>query len=386
MPFITSICFGGLQKGFEKGEAKDMIAICNSFTFLDLYNSDNAIIPKGYKKRYTSGVFGMDNKYQIFQKESVAVINFRGSTDKQLSWIENIYSAMIPAKGIIEVEGDKFEYCFAINDSAAVHSGYALGIGYLYKDLIYQINILNHEGIYDFLLTGHSQGGALCNLLRTYLENVPDSIISKLNTFKNYAFAAPMVGNKEFANEYSTRYCSDSSSFNIVNIEDLIPAMPISYNDSNYAGTNLKSLFFDRESFSIKKVLAEGGANLFQERISQLINRVGSSAAKKIGKELGTVQMPEYVKDINYHPICNRIELSPFEYPKILKDSSILMNDSLMNIYAKDENGNLTDEKFYRHGSWGYQHKPYNYYVTIMKLYFPLEYNLLKKKYLKENL
>ena len=46
-----------LQPGFDKYEARDLIAICNSFTFLDLYNSDQEILPAGYEKRYTSGVF-----------------------------------------------------------------------------------------------------------------------------------------------------------------------------------------------------------------------------------------------------------------------------------------------------------------------------------------
>ncbi|PKP51000.1 MAG: hypothetical protein CVT95_01845, partial [Bacteroidetes bacterium HGW-Bacteroidetes-12] len=53
-------------------EAKEMAAICASFTFLDLYNSDRGIIPEGYKKTYTSGTLGMDNKYQIYQTEKTA--------------------------------------------------------------------------------------------------------------------------------------------------------------------------------------------------------------------------------------------------------------------------------------------------------------------------
>ena len=60
--------FGQLRNGFDKQEAIDMAALCNSFPFLDLYNSDAEILPTGYKKRYTSGVFGMDNKYQIYER------------------------------------------------------------------------------------------------------------------------------------------------------------------------------------------------------------------------------------------------------------------------------------------------------------------------------
>ena len=45
------------QTGLDKSEMRDMIALCNSFTFIDLYKSDKDIIPKDYRKVYTSGVF-----------------------------------------------------------------------------------------------------------------------------------------------------------------------------------------------------------------------------------------------------------------------------------------------------------------------------------------
>jgi hypothetical protein len=62
---ISVYSYCQLSAGFQKEEARDMIAICNSFPFIDLYNSDNEILPDGYKKVYTSGVFGMDNKFQM---------------------------------------------------------------------------------------------------------------------------------------------------------------------------------------------------------------------------------------------------------------------------------------------------------------------------------
>lgn len=152
------------QTGLDKSEMRDMIAICNSFTFIDLYKSDKNIIPKDYHKVYTSGVFGMDNKFQIYKKNHTAVIHFRGSTDKQVSWLENIYAAMIPAQGVINLEGEDFPYHFADDTSAAVHSGYSLGLAFMHAELIDRIKILNDDGIYDIIITGHSQGGSLANL------------------------------------------------------------------------------------------------------------------------------------------------------------------------------------------------------------------------------
>jgi hypothetical protein len=376
-----------VKEGFNKEEARDMVAICNSFTFIDLYNSDSTILPPGYKKLYTSGVFGMDNKFQLYQKENVVVINLRGSTDKQISWLENIYSAMIPAKGIIKISGENVPYCFAKDPAAAVHSGYALGIAYLSKDLLYHINSMNRQGIHNFIITGHSQGGSLANMLKAYLENLTHNEVPKACKFKTYSFAAPMIGNKFFSEEYNTRFCVTNTSFNIVNAADPVPTFPLSYKEgSNYFSDNLKSLLFDRESFSLKNMASDGAILLFEKKLIGLTQMLGNSASNKIAKDLGPVSLPPYVQDINYFKLNNRIEIAPVAYPKILKDSSILENDSLMAIYQKGPDGQFLNEELYEKPGMMYQHKPYNYYVSILRMYFPKDYGLLPKKYLPENL
>ena len=76
-----------LKPGFEPEEAQDLIAICNSYTFLELYEDDTDIIPKGYKKKFTSETIGMDNQFQIYSTGKTGVIHFRGSTSQVTSWI-----------------------------------------------------------------------------------------------------------------------------------------------------------------------------------------------------------------------------------------------------------------------------------------------------------
>jgi triacylglycerol lipase len=378
--------FAQLENGFIKEEVRDMIAICNSFTFIDLYNSDAAILPKGYEKIYSSGVFGMDNKFQIYKKGEIAVINLRGSTDKKLSWLENVYSAMIPAQGVIKISGEDFHYSFAKDTAAAVHSGYALGMAYLSKEILFHINVLNNQGIYNIIITGHSQGGALANMLRAYLENLSNFEISKKNKFKTYAFAAPMVGNKNFISEYNTRYCDNNSSFNIIVPSDPVPNMPFSYDEGHYMQNNLNTFFFDNDSYSPKRMMADIFFNAFEGGLNKTVKKMSNSISNQISKDLGTVQMPAYDQDINYYRIGNRIEIDPVTYPKILKDSSILQNDSLMAIYKIGPDGHFPNKELYKKEPWAYQHKPYNYYVTILKTYFPYQYATLRKKYLPENL
>jgi hypothetical protein len=384
--FICISVDAQLENGFKMQEARDMLAICNSFTFIDLYNTDEDILPPQYVKIYTSGVFGMDNKYQVYRKENVAVINLRGSTDKKISWMENIYSAMIPAKGKIKASGEIFNYCFARDTGATVHSGYALGLAYLANDVLYHIKSLNREGIYDFIITGHSQGGSLANMLRAYLENLPGDEISKENNFKTYAFAAPMVGNKAFAEEYNARFCSNYSSFNIVNVADPVPGFPVSYPEENFISESLKSMLEEEGTFSPKKMVTDGLIYLFQDNISKSVKKLGYSTSAQISKELGPVEMPQFVQGFNYQKLGNVIELKPVEYPKMLKDSTILQNDSLMAIYKRDENGNFLNKILYVKEPWAYQHKPYNYYVSFLKQYFPGQYFILERKYLPENL
>lgn len=365
-----------IQPGFNKNEAVDMSRLTNSFTFLDLYNSDTAIVPKDYKKHYTSGVFGMDNKFQIYLKDRTAIICFRGSTSKQISWLENIHSAMIPAQGTISIQGDNFDYTFAKDTNASVHGGYALGIAYLYQDILFHINTLNQLGYYNFIITGHSQGGSITNLLLAYLNNLPEGVISNKNKFKAYAFAAPMVGNKAFSNEYNLRYCKTGNSYNIVNPYDRIPKLPMS----------IENTLSDTSISVYKKLAIETVYSLFEKGITQSVHKVSMSSSNKIQKQLGNVELPPYTNEIYYSYLGNIIKVPPFAYPLILKDSSILNNDSLMAIYTRDSRGIFIDQSVYKSAPAGYNHKPYNYYVSLLNKYFPEQYAALSKKYLMENL
>jgi len=382
--FLSSSLIAQPEKEFNKEEARDMIALCNSFCFLELFGTDTTIIPKGYVKTYTSEVLGMDNIYQIYQKDNIAIINLRGSTSKKISWMENIYSAMIPAKGVIKIQDEKFKYTFAKNNLTAVHAGYALGVAFLHEDLLLHIKRLNKEGIYNFLITGHSQGGALANMLLAYLQNLPQNKLSARNSFKCYSYAAPMIGNKAFTEEYNERFCNTNMSFNIVNPADLVPTLPVNYKESNSFSQGLKSLFLEEASFGEK--FKDGIFLLFDRNLGNAVRKLSTSVVKQISKEVGAVTMPPYVDDINYHKLGNRIEIFKSVYPKILKDSINLQNNALLSIFPKSSNSNSENIELYKKEPMVYQHKTYNYYTSFLLKFLPDEYELLEKKYLKENL
>ena len=96
--------------------------------------------------------------------------------------------------------------------------------------------------------------------------------------------------------------------------------------------------------------------------------------------------MPKYVDDFNYQKPSQLIVLEKFEYPRILKDSAILLNDSIMAANKRDKYGVFENKRLYKKEPWSYQHKTYNYYVGLLSLYFPKSYAILDKKYLQENL
>jgi hypothetical protein len=259
-------------------------------------------------------------------------------------------------------------------------------MAYLSKDILYHINILNNQDIFNIIITGHSQGGALANMLRAYLENLSNFEISKKNKFKTYAFAAPMVGNKEFIAEYNARYCDDNSSFNIIIPSDPIPNMPFSYDENSNLKDNFNTFLYDYDSFSSKKVMNDIFFNSFEKRVNRGVKKMSNTVSHRISKDLGTVVMPAYDQDLNYYRIGNRIEISAVPYPKILKDSSILQNDTLLAKYKIGPDGYFINKGLYKKEPWAYQHKPYNYYVSILQSYFPNQYAILRKKYLVENL
>lgn len=382
---VSIVSHSQFKGGFEPKQAKDLAAIGCSYTFLDLYNSDAEIIPSGYKKIYTSQVNTLDNIFQIYTQGKTGVINLRGSTAKKSSWLENFYSSMIPAAGEILIGDQKHSYSFSKNSEAHVHSGYALAICYLAEDLIQQINDLNTKGIYQILITGHSQGGALAQMLTAYLHHLPEGKISNKNQFKTYAFASPMCGNLIFANDYEQLF-GKGYSFNIINPADVVPTFPLSYNDSTlFTMADLKTFLFDREHFDYKGKVTDGMIQLFEKTINNTITFVGNSVNKQISKEGDTITMPAPVKDINYIRLAEVIETKPAHYPKKLKDSTILQNDSLMSIYTLGPDGHFENEELYEKEPVFYQHKPYNYYVTILELFFPDQYAKLEKKYLVEN-
>lgn len=369
-----------ISSGFNPNEAKELISLCNSYTYLDLEGDDSKIIPKGYKRIYESPVYGMDNKFQIYTKGKTGVINFRGSTDKKSSWLENFYSAMIPVEGEIKISFETFEYKFGKDTSSGVHSGYVLGLAYMHEDLLLQVKNLNKQGIYSIYITGHSQGGSLAILTRAYFHHLSFTKLSKKNKFKVYSFAQPMVGNKEFIAEYNRLFCETEMSYTLINPADFVPRMPLSYNDTTLVRDGILSLLSKDKELDKSQFIKDGLISMFQTKLTGTVNKFGKSVENQIQRELGEIRLPEPKKDINYAQVGNLIELPAPIYPLQLKDPDLLNDPEFMSNHSRDGNGVFEDKSVYKKTSMSLNHKPYNYYTAVLKVYFPREYKTVEPK------
>ena len=217
-----------LQPGFDKAEFLELLRLsarqADSAYFMKLPE------PRHFVMTYRSPVVGLDNRWDLWVcEDSTAVISIRGSVRSATSWLANFYAAMAPAKGRLQLsDGDYFDYQLAKNPRAAVHVGWLAATAFLSRDIVPKIKLGYGQGVDEFLITGHSQGGAIAYLLTAYLYNLQErGELPADIRFKTYCSAAPKPGNLYFAYEYEHK-TAGGWAFNVVNSADWVPETPIS--------------------------------------------------------------------------------------------------------------------------------------------------------------
>jgi hypothetical protein len=227
---LTLTVFGQqLKPGFDKNEYKELMLISARTTAETTYYKDFPE-PSNFKMIYQSQPIGLDNLWDLWTNDkNVAVISIRGTTEKPESWLANFYAAMVPAKGELKLnDKEVFPYQLATNPKAAVHVGWLLSMAYLSKEIVPKINEQYQNGTKEFLIMGHSQGGAISFLLTSYLYNLQQlNQLPKDIRFKTYCSAGPKPGNLYYAYEYEAM-TQGGWAYNVVNSADWVPEMPIS--------------------------------------------------------------------------------------------------------------------------------------------------------------
>ncbi|NMM49660.1 lipase family protein [Marinigracilibium pacificum] len=309
-----------IQPGFEKSEYIDLLLISIQSTKRADYK-EKYPQPDNYNMIYQSGEMGLDNSWDLWVNEKQqAVISIRGTTDKMESWLENFYSAMVPAQGTLTLPGvdNKFNYKLAEDPDAAVHVGWLVGLGYLSQEIIPKIDSLNKSGFNDFLIMGHSQGGAIAYLLTSYLHYLQlDGGINESARFKTYCSAAPKPGNMYYAYDFE-RITQGGYAFQVINPLDWVPEVPISiqrlddFNPTNpFKGA--KSMI-KNQKFPDRLVLRHAYNKLSKPNLKAQKNYekvLGKMTHKMVEKNLPGLEVPDYLSTNNYMRAGVVVQLEP---------------------------------------------------------------------------
>nr|WP_295930480.1 lipase family protein [uncultured Dyadobacter sp.] len=309
-----------LKPGFDKAEYKELMYMHVSLYDTAMTNRNKFPIPKPtlFKSIYTSPVMGLDNKWELWKNDTpVAVINIRGTTTNAVGWLENFYAAMVPAKGVLSLgNAQTFSYDLADHPRAAVHIGWLLGTAYLATDIVPKIDSLYKTGTRDFLIMGHSQGGAISYLMTSHLYSLQKQ--GKLPSdirFKTYCSASPKVGNTHYAYEYEN-LVAGGWGFNVVNSADWVPEVPFTV--QTLQDFNTTNPFKNIDGIIKKQKLiariglrhAYKGLKKPSEKAQRNYEKyLGKYAGKIVVKNLPEYQSPAYFKSSNYARIGPTIML-----------------------------------------------------------------------------
>jgi hypothetical protein len=318
-----------LKPGFDKSEC--ILLLEMGADFGDSSYRAALPSPEGFTMIYRSPEVGMDNCWDLWvNDQGIAVISLRGTTQKAVSWLENFYGAMVPAKGELQLSDSfHFKYDLATNPRAAVHAGWLIGVAFLSLDILPKIDSLYRSGTRDFFVTGHSQGGALSFLMTSYLYSLQkqNRLASDIR-FKTYCFAGPKVGNLYYAYDYEsmTQY---GLAYNVVNSADWVPETMFSiqtvddFNNTN-PFVNAKELF-GKLPFP-KDIVLKYIFNRMDQPVRKAEYRfqdcLGKGLESYIRKALPGFQPPVYYNSMDYVRVGNTIVLlADADYYKLFPDN-----------------------------------------------------------------
>lgn len=278
-----------LKSGFDKSEYTETLKI-NHRTHIKLDDWDEINTtepPKNYNFVYRSPVVAFDNIWDLWlhKEKSIAIIAVQGSIKTEASFLANLYAAMIPAQGELQLDNDfRFKYKLANHPNAAVQVGWFVAMAYLSKTIESKIDSCYNAGIKDFILTGHSQGGGITFMLNAYLENLKrDKKLPQDIRFKTYCSAAPKPGNLFFAYDYELM-TEGGWAYNVVNTADWVPDVPFSVQTVDDF-TNVNP-FRQAKSIIKKKKFPE---NIVLKRVYNQLTKPSKKAQRKYQKYLGNM-------------------------------------------------------------------------------------------------
>lgn len=337
----TAVGAQRLNPGFNLPEYQEMLRVNAHIYEQDESDPSDIPAPEYSKLIYRSPAMGLNNLYELWQRdENTAIFCTRGSVDDNLSWLANLYAAMVPAIGKLEIDTNfVFDYKLSNDPNAAVHVGYLISTAFLSRDMLPKIDSLYQQGTKDILIVGHSQGGGISYLLTAYFYQLQDAgRLPKDIRFKTYCSAAPKPGNLYFAYEYETR--SYGWAYQIVNPKDWVPQMPFTVQQlqdlpsrnpvTPIASTIKKQGLKKRIAFRMLK-------NPSQKAVVNYQKILGKQVSKMVKKYLPNFKEPTYFPSNDYVRTGTHVILTPdAEYFRMFdeqKSDEMMLHHSLKPYY-----------------------------------------------------
>lgn len=288
-------------------------------TYSDLLHLNfKAIADTGQRSSYTykKGIYtrllrspevGLYNRCEAYMRnDGTAIISLRGTVNKAESWLENFLAAMVTATGSVQLtDSTVFHYQLARDSQAYVHAGWLIGLGYLSPYINKVMDSLLISGTRSFIITGHSQGGALAFLTTSYLHYRYAAQYPDLN-LTAYCSAAPKPGNLYYAYDFDfiTR---NNHGFRIVNTADWVPENPLSVQTI----TDMKTpnpLVDAKTTIRKQKFLVRLALNSMYGKMKKTSEKtmkryrkyLGGFLFKQVHKALPQLREPAFVYSSNY--------------------------------------------------------------------------------------
>jgi hypothetical protein len=291
----------GLEPGFNKQEYIELLKI--NAMFGDSVFRAKVPPPANSTFLYRSPEVGLENRWDLYlRKDGVGIISIRGTTANKESWMANFYSAMVPAIGSLHLSDTQtFKYHLADNPMAAVHVGWLLSTAYLSQTIVPKMDSLYKTGVKEFIIMGHSQGGAIAYLMTAYLYQLrKENVIAHDIQFKTYCSAGPKPGNLYFAYDYEHE-TAGGWAYNVVNTADWVPETPVTVQTlHDFNKTNLFAVapkLIKKQKFPMNWVgkyvfnrLSKPG--LKTQRVYE--KYLGRYISKQILKQLPAFKVPDY--------------------------------------------------------------------------------------------
>lgn len=359
--------------GLFTHELMEQVSLCNTFPF-SYQRKAEAFIPLGYRQIFETNNTPLLNVVRVFKKKNTLVLLFRGTVNETNSWLENVHFMQIRAKDTLIVEGREYPYFFSQDKKAQVHSGYVLGIHYLWLELREFLMAELNNGVERIICTGHSQGGALAQLFMAQLDLKSDFQNVDL---MNYSFGSPKIGNQAFADDFNARFTQKNGSFRFVNQDDLVCYLPLANQryEFSYRGYETQ---LDLETATFWLQL---GKELLPEKYKSKVDRtveIAIGTAEKIMKEkVGDIDFPEFSTNVFYASTGKTIELDAQPYPAWMQVPSSDQSAAWIRYLSETKNSINRELTFF-------QHHIFTYYNALDAHYQPKGFRRVRMRTLSE--